>query len=169
MIDFAITPSGDLIFDEFDEPKGFKLGFRIADNKGLNIKFHVLDHKVSVEKAPLKIDFSTKQKTGVSHKAALVNDNDQKLQRIRIALMTERGELPSRETVGSRLSLTRHDNLFDPANLSRIQQFVMESISGILSSPEVIAKPELGVGNFYSQTVGVYIYEEGLLIFKFHV
>jgi hypothetical protein len=169
MIDFAITPNGDLVFDEFEEPKGFKLGFRIAQSKGLNIKFHMLEQNNQQEQGALKLSFTTKQKTGATHKAALVSDTEQTLQQIRIALSTERGELPSRETIGSRLSLTKHENINDPANMRRIERYVLEAISGILSSPEVIAKPERGVGNFYSQTVGIYIYEKGILIFKFYI
>ena len=169
MIDFAITPQGDLIFEEFEEPKSFKLSFRITENKGLNVKFHVLDQKPKQQKSDFNLSFITKQKTGVTHKAALVNDIEQKLQRIRIALTTERGELPSRQSIGSKLSLARHENINDPSNLRRIENYVSEAVAGILTSPEVIAKPEKGTGNFYCQTVGIYIYENGLLIFKFYI
>ena len=47
MIDFAISPQGDLIFEEFEEPKSFKIDFRITESKGLNIKFHVLEPSVN--------------------------------------------------------------------------------------------------------------------------
>lgn len=169
MIDFEISPEGDLLFEKFEPPQGFKLGFRIAESPGLTIKFHVSDQKDLEGAGHFKLSFLTKQKTGLSHKASLVNDNEQKLQRIRIALTTERGELPSREWIGSRLSLTRHEDLYDDSNLRRIEEYVGEAIQGILSSPEVIAKPERGVGHFYCQTVGVYIYENDILIFKFFI
>ncbi|PTY92874.1 hypothetical protein [Heyndrickxia sporothermodurans] len=169
MIDFAISPQGDLIFEEFEEPKSFKIDFRITESKGLNIKFHVLDPNVKQEQSGFKVSFATKQKTGLTHKASLVSETDQKLQQIRIALTTERGELPTRQSIGSRLSLARHQDINDSANLRLIEQYVLEAISGILTSPEVMAKPEKGVGNFYCQTVGIFIYEKGILIFKFYI
>jgi hypothetical protein len=169
MIDFAITPSGDLIFGEFEEPKGFKLDFRVAESKGLNIKFHMLEQKAPPKEGPFKVSFTTKQRTGVTHKATLVSKTEQKIQRIRIALSTERGELPSREYVGSRISLVRHGILHEPTNLRKIEEFVLEAIAGVLVSPEVIAKPVRGIGNFYCQTVGIYIYERNILVFKFQI
>ena len=130
---------------------------------------NVLDQSASQSQGQLKINFTTKQKTGVTHKASLVNDTEQKLQQIRIALTTERGELPNRRDIGSRLSLAKHQNIHDPENLQNIEQYVLEAISGILTSPVVRAKPEKGTGNFYCQNVGIYIYESDILIFKFYI
>lgn len=169
MIDFAISPSGDLIFEEAEEAKRFKLSFRLAKSRGLNVKFSTEKQKRFASDAPLKITFNTGEIFKRHHRAKLVLEQEHKLQMLKIALQTERGELEARSNIGSRLSVVKHGNLYDENNLRQIEEYVKEAISGILSSPEVVAKPEKGVGNFYSQTVGVYIYEKGILIFKFFI
>lgn len=171
MIDFAITPNGDLILEEQHQPEGLKISFRIAERKGLNIKFHIAEQKPFKPKdeSAFKLSFMVEQKTKTAHKAKLVKDIEMKIQRIRIALMTERGELPERENVGSRLHLIRHENLYDRENLKIIEELVAEAIADILPEARIIAKPERGRGVFYAQNINIYIYNQGTLIFKFYI
>ena len=168
-MDFAITPRGDLILEEYNEPKSFKLSFRLTEKRGLLVKLFISQQPSIQNDAQFKISFIHKEKTGITHTASLVNDIDMKLQEIRIALTTEREELPKRPNIGSQLHLIKHDNLYDPATLHLVEQAVKESLRTILPDARVLAKPERGIGNFYCQNISIYIYHQNNLIFKFYL
>lgn len=168
-MDFAITPEGDLVFEKAKEPSRFKLDFRLVRNNGLQVKFHAKNQPTIKPQAQFKLNFLYKRDSTTYYKTSVVEGIEEKLQQIRVALTTERGELSKREKIGSRLSTVRHQNIHNNENLRLAEEYTREALADILPDAEIIVKPELGEGNFYCQNISIYIYEKGVLIFKFHI
>lgn len=168
MIDFQINDKGDLVIEEAMPTSIFKLDFRISENSDFKLMFHIGEQRDFVSDAQFKISFDIGKEEKRS-KIETVQDEEMKIQKIRMALMTERGELSSFARFGSRLFLFKNDNLFSDETMRRIEDSVKESIAHISKDAVVKAKPEIGTGNFYAQTVGVYIYENSRLIYRFRL
>lgn len=167
-MDFMITKKGDLVFDSPQKPSGFHLSFRLSEHEDFRLLFHIGPQKDFVSSSPFKMMFSIAEK-GERMKVSTVSGDKMREQQIRLALTTERGELASRKDVGSRLYLFKHEDMFLDENLRKIESSVKEAIRGLSNDIDVRAVPEKGTGSFYAQTVGVYIYEKGTLIFKFQL
>ncbi len=169
-MDFAITSSGDLILEEFNELKKFKLSFRMSENKGFNLRFSTPNQLDYIEKKQFKLSFTNKKTSSNTYKASSVDSVQEKAQQIRIALTTERGELLKRIRVGSKLYMIKHENLHDSQNLRLIEDITKEALKDILNENiTIMAKPEKSTGNFYCSNISVYIYYENHLIFKFYI
>ena len=160
-----------LLFAEAEKQQNSRLGinFRITENEGFAINFHVLSETVYPENNGLMISFVQGEKSDLTHNVKVIDTIDEKIQLIRIALMTELGQLPRRDTFGSSLSRQRHQDIHDTKNLAVIQSTTEGIVSRFLNNPSVTVKPARGVGNLYFHNVEIRIYEDNMQIFKFHI
>lgn len=168
-MDFQISESGDLVLEEQVSSSQLSIAFRISDNPGIEISFHILSEEANVENKGLKIQFETIKDSDLSQRVKVIRNIEEKIQLIRIALMTELGELVNKKELGSLLKLYKHKDIHDRNNLRFIQTTILDCISNILTEPTVRVIPQNGVGNLYFHNVAVYIYEEQVQIFKFYV
>lgn len=168
MIDFAINDRGDIMFEPPEKTDKLKISFRVSDSTGLMVSFITVSHNDTIN-SQLKIGFMQKHIDNEKSKASLVNNSNQKLQAIRLALQTEYGQLKYLNEFGSKLYSIKHEDLYSKSNMKLIEAEVLKSVSKIVPGAVVIAKAEKGIGNFSSHNVGVYIYHNELLIFKFYV
>lgn len=168
-MDFAIDNKGDLVFSKTKEFDGLNINFRIAEQKGLQLNFIFTDMQTERPSADFELNFEFVKKKNKYYKAEIFDTIKQKSQEIRIKLRTERGEIRRREELGSKLYAIKHEELYNNNNIRLIENMVIEALEGAIPNMEVIAKPEKGIGNFYAQNVGVYIYSDEMLIFKFYI
>ena len=168
-MDVMINQSGDLVMESLPKAERFKLSFRLSQSPGLAVSFHMIDREPPQVSAPLVLSFKHTHELDHGERAATVSGRDETVQRIRIALLTERGSLPSMDDFGSMLSVSRHKELLNEGNLVKIEEYVREAIRNVIVPSSVIVRPEKGTGNFYAQTVGIYIYENEILLFNFQL
>lgn len=168
-MDFAISKSGDLIMEEASGNNRLGISFQITEHPGLCIDFHVLGEAVRPKNNGLMISFVQGEKSDLTYYAKVIENIDEKIQLIRMALMTELGQLPRRKAFGSRLSAQRHQDIHDAKNLSIIRSTTEGIVSRFLSNPSVVVAPSKGVGNLYFHNVEIRIYEDNMQIFKFQI
>ena len=170
MIDFSITETGDLYLEPFEQKtQVFRLSFRLSNESSFRLSFHTGWQEEKKSDAQFRLSFKTKAKKDNTVLARAVTGIEEKVQRIRLALMTELGELEARPNIGSKLSLFKHENRYDKDVLDRIQSYVQDALVDILPDIQVVAKPERGKGYLYAQNVNLYIYNQGKLIFTFSI
>ena len=168
MTDFLINEKGDLVILKEEAPSRFKLGFRLSENVDFRLLFHIGEQRDFKEDAQMKLSFSMGRKDERS-RFSTVEDKDTKAQMIKMALMTEQGEIKALERYGSKIYLYKNENMFSSEVMRKIESSVKEAIGHISPEAVVKAKPEIGSGNFYAQTIGVYIYESDRLILRFRI
>ena len=168
-MDFAVSLSGDLILEEQQQSNRLAIEFRIADNPGLVIDFHMLGEPEAAENKGMMISFVQGEKSDLTYKGKVIEDIEEKIQLIRLSLMTELGQLPRRTAFGSKLLQQRHQDIHDVKNLSIIKSTTEEIARKILSNPTVSVAPGKGSGNLYFHNVEIRIYEDNIQIFKFHI
>lgn len=170
MIDLALNAKGDLLFVKPDSKiKPLKVSFYLAKKKAIKIDFLIDDsNKIEGSSNSLSMKFNVDDK--ISKASPLIlSDNMAKIQSIKIRLATALGEIKGDPTIGSRLELARHKEIYLESVINEIIQTVKESISDVLPSAEVKAKPVIKKNNTYKQCVEIYIYNEGYLIFKYDI
>ena len=163
-MDFEITKTGDLAIVEKETADTFQVRFRIGD-PGLQVSFFLLPGASEAPSGSFGLSFSTANKgvlTGVS--AAVIENDDELVQRIWIALATELGDLRNRADVGSKISLVRHKPLFSQTVLDELQLVAQNAISSLVSDATIVARPELGTGFLYCSHVSLYVYRGGKLL-----
>ncbi|MGG2085303.1 hypothetical protein [Lysinibacillus pakistanensis] len=168
-MDFKVSNSGDLVLEEKTRSRQFELTYRISEVPGLEVSLHVLNEKVLKENKGLKLTFDVMKNSDLSQNAKVIRDVEEKIQLIKIALMTELGELVNKPGLGSLLKLYKHKDIHSISNLNKIKVTVINVIQRILENPTVKAVPQNGAGNLYFHNVSIYIYENKVQIFKFYI
>lgn len=168
-MDFLVTTSGDLIMDEQKAGNQFSLSFRRAEAKGLTVSFHLLNETPTVENKGLLVTFDRDHNSDLKHHAKVIMNLEEKVQRLRLALMTEKGSLVRKSDHGSLLYMYKHRDIHSTQVLEGIEQSVLEVAKKILTNPIVKASPAKGVGNLYFHNVLIQVFEENQMIFKFHL
>lgn len=168
-MDFKISNSGDLVLEEKTRSKQLELMFRVSEVPGLEISFHILNEKAPIENKGLKLTFDVMKDSDLSQNAKVIRDIEEKIQLIKIALMTELGELVNKPGLGSLLKLYKHKDIHSTSNLNNIETTVMNVVQKILDDPTVKVIPQNGAGNLYFHNVSIYIYENKVQIFKFYI
>ncbi|MEK5433959.1 hypothetical protein MKY88_24465 [Lysinibacillus sp. FSL R7-0073] len=168
-MDFKVSNSGDLVLEKKTRSRQLELTYRISEVPGLDISFHVLNGKVPIANKGLKLSFDVMKDSDLSKNAKVIRDVEEKIQLIRIALITELGELVNKPGLGSLLKLYKHKDIHSISNLNNIKETVMNVVQSILENPKVKAVPQNGAGNLYFHNVSIYIYENKVQIFKFYI
>lgn len=169
MIDFKINERGDLVFEEAENFDKLRISFNVGEHPAMRLYFQTEDRKSPSFNDGFKIEFMVNDSLKGYCKVDMAEGIAQKTQEIRMRLMTEREELPKRKNFGSEYSKIRHERLYESSTITRVENATKEALADILPDARVIVKPELGIGNFYCQNMGVYIYSNGFLIFKFFI
>lgn len=168
-MDFLLTKSGDLIMDEQKTGNQFSLSFRRAETKGLTVSFHLLNETPTVENKGLLVTFDRDQNSDLRHHAKVIMNLEEKVQRLKLALMTERGSLVRRTTQGSLLYMYKHKDIHSTSVLEGIEKAVLEVANKILVNPIVKAAPAKGTGGLYFHNVLIQVFEENQMIYKFQL
>lgn len=113
----------------------------------------------------LKLTFDTKRLPDPGMKAVTIEGKQQRSQMINLQLLTELGETMY-PGLGSKLSIARHKNI-SPSLLREIEKYAIEAVEQIIPEAEVVVQHEPGSGNLASQSINIYIYSAGHLIFKY--
>ena len=167
MIDFLLSESGDLIFEERFSSDRLLLSFYIAEHPGLRLSFFGTPEQPEYSDTNFCLSFLTQTaQEQVSHGAVVLYENDALAQNIRIRIDTELSELIKRPTVGSLVQTIRHSQMYDLVNMSGLETAIKNAISPILPDAVVKVKAELGTGNFFCQNVNVYIYLGDFLFYS---
>lgn len=156
--DFAISKSGDLLFQEQDiNNTSLKVSFALSNTKAMKIVFDFSEFDVNTpSENALKVSFDLVKKTA-NKSVQIVKEDDMIAQLLTLKLKTTLGELPLRENFGSKVSLMKHQEI-NKANLDKLAQYVKTCIEDIITNPTVIAKPYINYSNGYKQTVILNIY-----------
>jgi phage baseplate assembly protein W len=170
MFDFALTQSGDLVFIENKEKhKPLRIDFVIANAGVKKISFKIEDSlPLQKSKNGMSILFDVKE-TINNKKAMTINGASAKSQAIKIRLRTTLGELAERKNIGSKLELAKHKPLYLEATAATVTEYVKEAIKDILPDAEVRVTPITTTNMGYHQTMHIYIYNKGFLIFKYEL
>ena len=168
-MDFKISKSGDLIMEEKKTGSEFSLSFRRSENKGFSLSFHLLNETPHVENKGLLITFDRNNNSDLKRHAKVIMNLEEKIQRLKIALITEKGSLIRRDQQGSILYQYKHKDIHSAEVLDGIQRTVLDVARKILSNPIVVVSPSKGVGNLYFHNVLVQVFEENQMIFRFYV
>lgn len=168
-MDFKISDTGDLVLEEKTRSKQLEVTFRVSEIPGLEVSFHILNEKKPIENKGLKFTFDVTKDSDLSQNVKVIRDVEEKIQLIKIALMTELGELVNKPGLGSLLKLHKHEDIHSEENLEGIKATVLKCVQGILDEPSVKVMPQNGAGNLYFHNVAIYIYESKTQIFKFYI
>ena len=169
MIDLKITEKGDLVLSEAAEEAKVKVVFHSGADNTILITFDLRSAKREPDVDGLQVNFIPSKNSDLRHKAEVIKGLESKMQQIRIALMGVRGELKYRPDVGSELVRYRHGDIHDPKTLTGVKNTVLKAIAGILESPTVYVKTEQNNSGAFFNNINIYIYEQGVRIFKFKV
>ena len=164
-MDFGITGSGNLDLVQQGFSTGFRLRFRHGDRQGLQVRFVVTEQNSAAPTGDLRVTFHIADPHVIGGYSVRVLENDDELiQLIKIALETELGELPNRPLIGSDIVSCRHQSLWDATRLATLQSVSETALATLLPNVQVIAKPELGGGFLYCCHASLYIYRSGKLL-----
>lgn len=165
--DFKITKTGDLIFKENDITSNkIKVSFVLSKTNACKVCFDFNEFEaITPSKNALKIQFDLVEKTA-NKSITVLKEEDALAQLMLLKLKTTIGELPLRETFGSKISLLRHKDIND-SNLKLLEDYISECISDIVSQPTVKATAYIDYSNGYNQTVIVRIYDKNKNILSY--
>lgn len=170
MIDFLITPSGDLAFVENQkENKKLEIMFYNTKAKALKIDF---DMETYSQKSPTKdcltVNFEMIH-TKNNKKAMLVEDDAYTAQQVLMRIKTSLGELSERPEIGSTIETVMHKNLNDKLTQSEVEKIIGDAIKDVLYNYSVKAIPEIQKENGYKQVMKILIYEDNEFIVSYEM
>ena len=156
--DFAISKSGDLLFQEQDiNSSSLKISFVLSNTNATKIVFNFSEFALNTpSNNALKISFDLAKKTA-NKTVYIVKEDEMIAQMLTLKLKTSLGELPYRKNFGSEISLMKHKEI-NKVNLDKLAQYVKTCIEDIVSNVSVEAKAYIDYNNGYNQTVILYIY-----------
>jgi phage baseplate assembly protein W len=170
MMDLALSATGDIMF--MKKPymtNRLKVSFVATKAKAMKVSFAVIDTMPEQRSANgIKISFDVVRLQN-DKEAILLYDENAKAQGIKIRLLTALGEINGKPNTGSKLELVKHKQLFDPKTKADIISIVKNALSDIMPNIDVRVAPVVDRSNGYDQKMVVYIYEDGLLAFKYEV
>lgn len=171
MFDFALTETGDLVFEKSGSPrKPFRISFAISDGKAFKINFRTEDCDPIVGGTnSIKITFDLHTSRSNS-RVLLLDDADARIQGIKIRIQTVLGDIAGRKAIGSRLETIKHKPLYDKTTSASAVAMVKEAIYDLMPDAIVKVQPEVVIGpQGYTQRMSIYIYEDDILIFKYGI
>lgn len=165
--DFAISKSGDLLFQEQDvNSTSLKVSFALSRTKATKIVFDFSEFELNTpSKNALKVSFDLVKKTA-NKSVHIVKEDEMIAQMLTLKLKTSLGELPLREKFGSKISLMKHQEI-NKVNLDKLSSYVKTCIEDIVKNPIVEAKAYIDYNNGYRQTVILNIYGEDKNLLKY--
>lgn len=165
--DFKISKTGDLVFKENDITSNkIKVSFVLSKTSTCKICFDLNEfEQLKPTKNALKIQFNLVEKTA-NKSVTILNQEDALGQLLMLKLKTTIGELPLRESFGSKISLMKHKDI-NSSNLKQLEDYITECISDIVSDPTVKASSYIDYSNGYNQTVKVRIYNKNKNILNY--
>lgn len=170
MMDFLITPSGDLAFSEVTkETQRLEISFYNSKTKAVRINFDIDTYSYDMpKKDTLVINFDIR-KIKNNKRAMMVSDDAYLMQQILMRLKTNLGELPERLEIGSKIETVMHKNLQEKSTQKQVEQIVSNAIKDLLYNYSVKAVPIIQKDNDYRQIMNVMIYENNELIFTYEM
>ena len=128
-----------------------------------------LDPSIPRHRDYFYLSFRISTSERIKYRTLPLNEVERKIQAIKIALRTEKGELARRDEVGSDIYKIMHKKLLDNKTLELLKLAIKEAIVDIVPEAEIIVVPERSQDFFYCQSVGVYIYQNEILLFKYEI
>lgn len=171
MFDFALTDSGDLVFEKSEAiRKPLRIAFTVSDSKAFKIGIRTEDCEPTtggVNSMKITFDLYSGRRNA---RALLLDDADARIQGIKIRVQTVLGDIAGRTAIGSRLEKLKHKPLYDKSVATQSVAMVKEAISDLMPDAVVRVEPEV-VRNSrgYTQRMSIYIYEDDILIFKYGI
>lgn len=158
VVDFAVSKSGDLLFQEQDiNSTSLKVSFAFSKTKATKIVFDFSEFELNTPSSnALRLSFDLVKKTA-NKSVHILKEDDMIGQLLTLKLKTSLGELPLRKNFGSELSLMRHKEI-NSTNLDTLSTYVEDCIKDIIKNPTVEAMPYIDYNNGYKQTVILKIY-----------
>lgn len=170
MIDFLITPSGDLAFTEIEkENQTLEISFYKTKTQALKISFEMDTYLTNTPKKDSLVVYFDLLSIKNNKRAMLVEDDAYKMQQIFMRIKTSLGELPERPEVGSKIETVMHQNIHDKAVQSKVERIVGDAIKDIVYNHSVKAIPTVIKDNDYKQVMNVMIYEDDDLLLTYEM
>jgi hypothetical protein len=169
VFDLALTSNGDLVFEKNTaKPNPLKISFNVSNGEVMSLKFKIEDCPTIVGgDNSIKISFDIKNPLR-DKRVMILSDSAAKVQAIKIRLQSALGEIAERGTIGSKLELVKHRQLYEKSTSTDAVTFVKEAIADILPDAEVRVNPSVTIDDSgYEQKLSIYIYDQGFLIFKY--
>lgn len=171
MFDFALTETGDLVFEKSEsQTKPLRISFSVSDTVAFKIGLRTEDCEPLVGSAnSMKISFDVNGDRRYV-RALLLDDADARIQGIKIRIQTVVGDIAGRTAIGSRLEKIKHKPLYDKSVAAQAVEIVKEAIYDLMPDAIVKVQPEVVKGvKGYTQRMSIFIYEDDILIFKYGI
>lgn len=169
MIDFQLTESGDIAMEESMEEQQCKVSFYISDANVQRISFITEGKSSSNENyAQQKIRFFTTDKPRHAIQCTTAENMQEKMQAIRLYLMTELMDIPYDREYGSLLFKQRHNILRNSDTYSEVSRIITKVVNEYMPTARVeILDTEGSRGYFAFSMYTVNLYDEDELITSF--
>lgn len=170
MFDLALSKNGDILFEQnVDKTMPLKISFFISKANPLRVSFYT-DECFPANKpvGALAISFEIEDTPG-DKKGVVLSEEQAMAQLIEFRLNSAKGQILDRESIGSQLEYVKHKPLHDSVIQTLAMTYVKEAIADIMPNAEVNVEAAITYDGGYSQGLNIYIYNEGLLIFKYQL
>ena len=170
MIDFLLTPEGDLSFVEDQlENNRLKIDFYKTKSNALRILFDIAaGAELEPSSTALTINFNVLTNTP-NKKALIAKDERYLIQQLLMRLKTSLGELPERQEIGSTLETVKHKRLNDKTTKAAVEAIVSSAIQDLYDGYLVKATPVIDKTDGYKQIMNVEIYKDNNLLLNYEM
>lgn len=165
--DLKLTPTGDIMFcSNRDDSSKIIFNFLVTNSAPiiLNFNCHTEDISLTTSSNALQLDFTISDT--ISKTNSVTTNTDEYIKQLcLIRLRTVLGELKYRTSLGSRLELAMHKNLFLEETKNEVTKYVAEAINDILPNADIECTPMIiNKLNGYKQVMKIAIKDNGDLI-----
>lgn len=159
MVDFMLSPKGDILFTESNKLKSqTEISFFISKGKPLKIDFHIHEYPNNETKeGQVLVTFNLMDKKYDKH-ALLANDDVSLIQQIIIRVRTTLGELKHRDTIGSEIETVMHKHLNEQSTEKLLSSVIRNALVDLITDVDVIVEPVVKKGIGYKQYMKAYIF-----------
>ena len=168
-LDFKIDDRGDFILSTPPLHKRLKISFVHSTYPVLRIRFEQGQESKAVDNAnKLCVRFTTCQgQETMNRKISTVSDKDELRQRIMMRLRTEAGEVRLLPSLGSYVTILKHEDILSEKTHAELRSAVLFAIADIVEDANVVVVPKRKTGPFFCQNINVYIYQKDTLLYSF--
>lgn len=166
-IDFKVDDRGDFVVSTLPLHKRLKISFVNSKYPVLRVRFEQGQDVAAVDgNNKLCVKFATCQgQESMNRRISTVSDINELRQRIMIRLRTEAGEIGLLPSVGSYVTILKHEDILSEKTQAELQSAVLFAIADIVQNPKVVVVPKRKSGPFFCQNINVYIYQNDILLY----
>lgn len=161
LVDFAVNNQGDILIEDRNlDYSTLHLAFNITDTSVQKISFNINDRiliKNDINRIAHNLKLSFYIDDSISNKGvSLLNDDDVKIQLLKLKLKDVLGELPALKEWGSSISEFKHKNI-NENNLIDLNNLLEKELNDNISNVKVKSEAFIDMNDAYIQKIKIYI------------